>query len=224
LKNVLVGLAVVLVAVGLGDMALAEGTPPVSPKNVAILLFPGVQIIDYAAPYEVFGQAHTHVFTVAEKAGPITTAMGSVVIPAYTLENSPRVDVLVVPGGDAVFVEVENAKLIRWIRSTAANSQFVLSVCSGAFLLAKAGLLDGLEATTFHLAIDALASAAPKTRVVRGQRYVDNGKVITSGGLTAGIDGSLHVVERLFGAAKARAVAKQLEYESTGFEWNPRAE
>jgi putative intracellular protease/amidase len=203
-------------------MALVERSSLAAPpprKNVAMLIFPGVQIVDYAAPFEVFGQAKTNVFTVAEKPDPITTAMGTRIIPRYTFETCPKVDVLVTPGGGgsrpgdgAVGDQMANPVLISWIQKTAASSELVLSVCNGAFLLARAGLLDGLEATTFHGLIEELKLAAPKTRVVRTKRYVDNGKVITSAGLTAGIDASLHVVDRLFGADRARAVALQMEY------------
>jgi len=201
------------------SLAAMNGAPPAPRKNVAMLIFPGVQIVDYAAPFEVFGQARTNVFTVAEKADPITTAMGTRIIPKYTFETCPKVDVLVTPGGGgsrpgdgAVGDQMVNPAVIAWIQKTAASSELVLSVCNGAFLLAKAGLLDGLEATTFHGLIDELKLAAPKARIVRTKRYVDNGKVITSAGLTAGIDASLHVVERLFGADRARSVALQMEY------------
>lgn len=213
-------------------MALIEkgSAPPPAPappaearKNVAVFIFNGVQIVDYAAPYEVFGQARTNVFTVAEKPDAITTAMGTKVIPSYTFADCPHVDVLVTPGGGgshagdgAVGDQMNNPKAIAWIQQKAAESSLVLSVCNGAFLLAKAGLLDGLEATTFYGLIDDLRTAAPKTKIVRNRRFVDNGKIITSAGLTSGIDASLHVVERLFGRDRALSTALHMEYN-----WDP---
>jgi hypothetical protein len=104
----------------------------------------------------------------------------------------------------------------RWVQETSKNAEIVLSVCNGAFFLGRAGLLDGLEATTFAGLIDELQAAAPKARVVRDRRFVDNGKIITSAGLSSGIDGALHVIERLLGKGSAQVAATSLEYD-----WRP---
>lgn len=184
-------------------------------RNAAILIFDGVQIIDYAGPYEVFGQAGFRVFTVAASPEPVTTAMGMKVTPAYTLAEAPQAQVLIIPGG-GVDATVGNAAVISWIRQRAATAQHVLTVCNGAFILARTGLLDRLTATTFYDLIPALKEAAPKTRVVSDQRYVDNGKIITTAGLSSGIDGSLHVIERMLGKARAQQVALNMEYD-----WRP---
>lgn len=187
-------------------------------KSVAILIFDGVQIIDYTGPYEVFGQAGFRVFTVASSAEPVTTNMGMKVTPSYTLAQAPPADVLVIPGG-SVDAMVGNAAVADWIRDragTAGTARHVLTVCNGAFILAQTGLLDGLTATTFYDLIPALREAAPKTRIVSDQRYVDNGKIITTAGLSSGIDGSLHVVERLLGRARAQQAALNMEYD-----WRP---
>ncbi|HEX8185579.1 MAG TPA: DJ-1/PfpI family protein, partial [Blastocatellia bacterium] len=172
--------------------------------NVAILIFKGVQIIDYTGPYEVFGGARFNVYTVAEKAEPITTAMGMTVTPSYSFSDSPKPDVLVLPGGGGfrpgdggVGNQLENPAVIKWIQDNAKEAKFVLTVCNGAFFAAKAGLLDGLEATTFYGMIDALKTFAPKTKVVSDKRYVDNGKIITTAGLSSGIDGSLYLVSKM---------------------------
>ena len=186
-------------------------------KTVAILIFEGVQIIDYTGPYEVFGQAGFDVFTVGEKKDPLTTAMGMSVIPQYTLDNHPKANVLLIPGGN-VPAHLENLAVIGWIQKNAKNAEIVLSVCNGAFFLAKAGLLDGLEATTFASLIPGLQQAAPKTKVVSNKRFVDNGKIITTAGLSSGIDGSLHVIERLAGRGWAQIVATGLEYN-----WDPES-
>jgi transcriptional regulator GlxA family with amidase domain len=191
------------------------------PRNLGIFLFEGVQIIDYAAPWEVFGHASVNgapafdVYTVAQKPGTVTTAMGMSVNPKYTFANAPKIDVLVLPGGN-VEPHMDNPEVKRWVRETAKNAEIVLSVCNGAFYLGRAGLLDGLEATTFAGLIEELQTAAPKARVVRDRRFVDNGKIITSAGLSSGIDGALHVIERLFGKGSAQVAATALEYD-----WRP---
>jgi putative intracellular protease/amidase len=189
------------------------------------LIFNGVQIIDYTGPYEVFGGARFNVYTVAEKAEPITTAMGMTVTPKYSFSDSPKPDVLVLPGGGGylpghggVGDQIENAAVIKWIQDTAKEAKFVLTVCNGAFFAAKAGLLDGLEATTFYGMIDALKTVAPKTKVVSDKRYVDNGKIITTAGLSSGIDGSLYLVSKMFGKGAAQAVALNMEYN-----WDPES-
>ncbi|HXG63926.1 MAG TPA: DJ-1/PfpI family protein [Blastocatellia bacterium] len=197
----------------------ANQPPPPMPqaerKRVAILIFDGVQIIDYAGPYEVFGQAGFNVYTVAEKPDAITTAMGMKVVPRYTFEDFPAPNVLLIPGG-GVDATQNNPRAIKWIQDTAQKADYVLSVCNGAFLLAKAGLLDGLSATTFYGLIGGLKALAPKTKVVSDKRYVDNGKVITTAGLSSGIDGSLHVISKMLGKGRAQMVALNMEYN-----WQP---
>ena len=187
-------------------------------KKVAIFIFDGVQIIDYAAPYEVFGQAGFEVFTVAEKSDAITTAMGMSVNPQYTFANQPQANILMLPGG-GVTRHQENPQVIKWIQDNAKQAEVVLSVCNGAFFLAKAGLLDGLEATTFASLIDGLQAAAPKAKIVANKRFVDNGKIVTSAGLSSGIDGALHVVEKVLGRGWTEVIATNLEYD-----WNPKGE
>ena len=177
-------LAVLLLASALP--ALAFGPKDGAEKNVAVLLFPGVQIIDYTGPWEVLGHARVdghkafRIYSVGETTSPIETAMGMTVIPSFDLARAPRPDVLVIPGGN-VDPQLSHEALIRWIQQTAKGAEVVLSVCNGAFFLAQAGLLDGLEATTFAGMIDDLKTAAPKTKVVRDKRFVDNGKIITVG-------------------------------------------
>ena len=183
--------------------------------SVAILIFDGVQIIDYSGPYEVFGQAGFRVFTVAASAEPITTNMGMKVTPTYTLDNAPEARVLVVPGG-GVDASAKDPRVIAWLRARSEKVENLLTVCNGAFILAETGLLDGLTATTFYDLIPELREVAPKTRIVADQRFVDNGKIITTAGLSSGIDGSLHVIERLRGKGKAQQVALNMEYD-----WRP---
>ena len=196
-------------------MTLVERTEANSkPVTVSILLFDGVEIIDYSGPWEVFGQAGFEVHTVAEKSEAVTTSFGQRVLAEYTFDNSPKTDVLLVPGG-GVGNALNNPRLIKWVQSRAQDAGHVMSVCTGAFILAKAGLLDGLTATTFHTAIERLAEFAPKTKVVYDQRYVDNGKVVTTAGLSSGIDGALYLVSKILGKGEAQQTALGLEYR-----WN----
>ncbi len=182
-------------------------------RTAAILVFDGVQVIDYAAPYEVLGQAGFQVFTVGPTTTPVTAAMGQKLIPSYGFDEAPPAGVVVLPGGE---VNTKDARIVDWVRARSEKADVVLSVCNGAFWLAKAGLLDGLTATTFHSLIAGLQDAAPKCHVVRDRRFVDNGKIVTSAGLTSGMDGALHVVDKLLGREKAREVALNLEYD-----WDP---
>ncbi len=181
--------------------------------KAAILIFDGVQIIDFTGPYEVLGQAGIEAFTVGEKANPIRTTMGMTVTPSYSFENAPPAQLLIVPGGD---VKTENKNIIQWIQQRAKSADYVLSVCNGAFYLAEAGLLDGREATTFYNLIDDLKGTYPKVHVVTDKRYVDNGKIITSAGLSSGIDGTLYLISKIHGKGIAQQVALNMEYN-----WQP---
>jgi putative intracellular protease/amidase len=185
-----------------------------SPSSVAILLFNGVQLIDFAGPWEVFGTAGFLVHTVAEKADPLTAVFGEKIIPDYTFENSPKVDIVLVPGGGVWSEAIDNPKVIQWLQLQASEASHVMSVCTGAFLLEKAGLLVGQTVTTTYGMIEDLIT--PDTKVVYGQRYVDNGKLITTAGLSAGIDGALHLVSKMLGKGAAQSVALSLEYN-----WDP---
>jgi len=191
--------------------------------TVAIVLFDGVQIIDYAGPWEVFGQAGFKVFTVADKTEPLITRFDQKVTPDYSFDNGPNADIILLPGGRGTSKAADNPRAIKWIQDKARNARYIMSVCTGAFLLARTGLLDGLSATTFHSAIPSLEQAAPKTKIVYDQRYVDNGKVITTAGLSSGIDGALHLVERIQGKGQAQYEALVLEYNWEGDETPARA-
>lgn len=199
-----------------GMALVAEGSSAAAPdparKKVAILLFSGVEIVDYTGPYEMFGAAGCDVYTVAASTAPVTTAMGMTVVPKYAFADAPQPDVLVVPGG-SIGSAMNSQPTIDYVKSASAGTQHTLSVCNGAFILAKAGLLDGLTATTTVQNIDRLSEQFPKTHVVSDQRVVDNGKIITAGGLSAGIDGALHVISKLMGEGAAQSVALGEEYD-----------
>jgi putative intracellular protease/amidase len=180
--------------------------------RAAVLIFDGVQVIDFAAPYEVFGQAGYEVFTVAAEERPVLAAMGLRVTPRYALAEAPPAEIVLVPGGDVGAPE-RDPRVLDWLRTRAHGARHVVSVCNGAFILAAAGLLDGLTATTFYDLLEALRTRAPKTTVVSDRRFVDNGKVITTAGLSSGIDGALHVVSRVSGPGRAQLAALNMEYD-----------
>lgn len=197
-------------------------------RTVAILLFNEIEVLDFAGPFEVFGVADRkadprpfRVFTVAEH-GPVYARNGLSINPAYLLNDHPKADLVVVPGGGGIHSdgtpygsrrEMDNPAVLTWLRRTAETAELVLSVCTGSFILGKAGLLDGLAATTHFLAVDGLAQAAPRTELRPGERYVDNGKMITSAGISAGIDMSLYVVQKLLGKAVADETARYMQYD-----------
>jgi putative intracellular protease/amidase len=193
----------------------ADGTELIAKNSrlrVAVLVFDGVQDIDYAGPMEVFGQTGATLFTVGATTDAVHSTYGIKMQPNFDIDHAPAADVLLVPGGN-VGVVMGNPKVLQWLRQRNGDVGTVLSVCTGAFILGQAGLLDGLSATTIAGASHQLAKMFPKANVVTDRRYVDNGRIVTTGGLSAGIDGALHVVERALGRLRAEDVARGLEYE-----------
>jgi len=193
----------------------ADGTELIATNSrlrVAVLVFDGVQDIDYAGPMEVFGQTGADLFTVGATTDAVHSTYGVKMQPDFDIDHAPAADVLLVPGGN-VGVVMGNPKVLEWLRQRNGDVGTVLSVCTGAFILGQAGLLDGLSANTIAGASTQLAKMFPKAKVVTDRRYVDNGRVVTTGGLSAGIDGALHVVERELGRLRAEDVARGLEYD-----------
>ncbi|HEX4953092.1 MAG TPA: DJ-1/PfpI family protein [Thermoanaerobaculia bacterium] len=189
-------------------------------RKVAILVFEGVELLDLAGPGEVFAAAGHgaafEVYTVAATREPVVSQGFLEIKPRFAIADAPPPDLLVVPGGVGVRSLVESPEMMAWIRATAARAEVVLSVCNGAFVLAEAGLLDGLEATTHGSSIEGLRRRASRTRVVEGVRFVDNGRVVTAAGVSAGIDASLHLLARLFGETEAQRTARYLEVLGRG--------
>jgi transcriptional regulator GlxA family with amidase domain len=196
-----------------------------SPIAVAIFVFPEVEVLDFAGPYEVFTTASRvfkmndpsapapfTVFTVAREAGSIRARAGLVIMPDHTFANHPPIDLLIVPGG-VVTAEVKTPAVAEWIKRTAGTAKLTASVCTGAFLLAQAGLLDGKGATTHWSDLNELREMFPSISVVEQTRWVDEGSVVTSAGISAGIDMSLHLVERLAGRELALATARRMEFD-----------
>lgn len=194
-------------------------------RIVLLMLFDDVDTLDFSGPLEVFsitGQRATgpvpfSVTTVAERQlPPVTTRSGLRITPYYTYANAPQADILIVPGGLGARHERHNPVTVSFIRQQARGAELVFSVCTGALLLGAAGLLDGLRATTHHRALDELAETAPACTILRDVRYVDNGQIITSAGITAGIDAALYVVSRMTNQETALETARHLEYR-----WQP---
>lgn len=188
-------------------------------KNVAILIFNDVEVLDFCGPFEVFSvtnEIHAlkpfNVYTVAEEDKPVIARNNLSVNPRYTINNCPKPDILIVPGGQGTRKEMNNPVLVNWVKDSFEQVELLLSVCTGALILAKAGLLDGLTATTHHNALDLLKKTAPKTTIIKDQRFVDNGKIILSAGISAGIDMSFYVVDKLLGKDALVATSKQMEY------------
>lgn len=210
-------LAVLACCFGSGSAAAAEPSAAVNPKDVkvAILMFDGVQIIDFAAPYEVFEQAGFTVYTVSKEGKQVTATQGLKTLVDHSFATAPAANIVVVPGGHIHDAE-KDAATLDWIRKQAGPADHVLSVCTGSFILGSTGLLDGKSATTFHRAFEGMAKQFPKVHIVSDQRWVDSGELVTSAGLASGIDASLHVVAEVRGLKAARSVAMNLEYD-----WKP---
>ena len=189
------------------------------PHTVAILLFEDVELLDFAGPHEVFSVAGRdgtfEVYTVAEQTEPLRTRGGLTVVPDRSLEALGTPDVFVIPGGQGARTAMRSTPVLDAVREASATADVVLSVCTGAFILAAADLLDECRATTHHSVLDDLADLAPNTEVVTNQRFVDNGPIVTAAGISAGIDAALHVVERLEGRSLAETTARHMEYTRT---------
>lgn len=188
-------------------------------KNIAIFIFEDVEVLDFAGPFEVFSVAAEkldppafRVYTVARTADAVRARGGLMVVPHFTLDSMPRPDFLLIPGGRGTRPLVDDAPTIDWIRAQYDSVERLLSVCTGSLLLAKAGLLNGLDSTTHHSALKSLRELAPDTRVRDDLRYVDNGRIVTSAGVSAGIDMALHIVEQELGTEIMQPVMRTMEY------------
>jgi transcriptional regulator GlxA family with amidase domain len=189
-------------------------------RTVVLLLFDDVEVLDFAGPFEVFtavdelrqGTAFA-TCTVAETAGEIRCHNGLRVVPDHDFATCPPTDVLVVPGGFGTRALLQRPTVLDWLRDRASQAEIVMSVCTGALVLARAGLLDGLRVTTHYEALDLLQTLAPRAIIDRGARFHDNGKILAAAGVSAGIDCALHVVTRLLGGETARQTAHYIEYE-----------
>jgi putative intracellular protease/amidase/YHS domain-containing protein len=193
----------------------AQGSIP-----VAFLISEGAQMIDFAGPWEVFqdvmipGRADQpfRLYTVSESTSPIHTSGGMKIVPDYTFENAPAPKVIVIPAQSR-----PSEATLEWIRKSTKTTDVTMSVCTGAFMLARTGLLSGKAATTFHGAFVRFANEFPDIHLKRGARFVEDGNLATAGGLSSGIDLALRVVERYFGREVAQKTAYNMEYQGEGW-------
>ena len=193
-------------------------------KCVGIILFENIEVLDFCGPFEVFSVTRLHeekrreepspfeVLLVAENSAPVTTTGGMKVIPHYTFANCPHLDILVVPGGWGTRRELNNPVMLEWLRARAAEVEALTAVCTGSMLLGFAGLLNGLRATTHWRSLEWMRESFPAVTVEYEQHVVEDGRVLTSAGISAGIDMALKVVARCCGEAVARATARYMEY------------
>ncbi|MCX7920473.1 MAG: DJ-1/PfpI family protein [Clostridia bacterium] len=187
--------------------------------NVGIFLFNNVELLDFAGPYEVFTVTSElndyklfSVFTVSQNGKEIKSVNGLKILPDFSFCNHPNIDILIIPGGAGTKSEMLKEGVLEWIKENHNNSKITMSVCSGARLLGKLGLLDGLECTTHHEVMGHLREIAPKAIIKTDNRFIDNGKLSTSAGISAGIDLSLHITEKLYGVDIANKTRMYMEY------------
>ena len=193
-------------------------------KRVGILVFPQVEVLDFCGPFEVFSVTRLdeerrreepspfEVLLVAEGTGPVVTTGGMKVMPDHTLESCPPLDIVVVPGGWGTRAEMNNPRLLAWIKERAQQVETLTSVCTGSMLLGQAGLLDGRRATTHWRSLQWMRDSFPAVTVEEKLHVVEDGHVLTSAGISAGIDMALRVVARYHGEAVARNTARNMEY------------
>lgn len=188
-------------------------------KNTTILLYKDVEVLDFAGPFEVFNTANSaygeklfNVYTVAEHKDILEARNGLKVLPDYSIAMCPQPDILVIPGGDGRKVQMNNEVILNWLKDNYKKAELILSVCTGAFILGKAGLLDGLSAATHHLSHSEFEKTFPNVNLIKERKYVDNGNIITSGGISAGIDMALYVVGKLAGEDTLNKTAHYMEF------------
>ncbi|GGA76576.1 glutamine amidotransferase [Neiella marina] len=190
--------------------------------KVAIYLYEQAEVMDFAGPFEVFSTASRmlsqlrteqalEVFLVSERVEPIAARNGFLVTPHHDFASAPDIDVLIVPGGVHQY-QMKQQSTLQWIQQVAPNCRIIASVCTGAFLLAAAGLLDKLTVTTHWQDCSDLQQQFPALKVVDGPRWVEQGNIITSAGIAAGIDMSFHLLTRLVNPSLAQVTAKQMDY------------
>ncbi len=204
-----------LLAVGMLAAPLASADPPI--RNIGFLVLPGVYNSELMAPYDVLHHLRFHVkdapevFTVAPRKGAIRTFEGLWIQPAYAFENAPAIDLLVVPSAEHnMDSDLRDVALLEWVKTVGSKARYVMSLCDGAFVLAKAGLLDGLEATTFPGDQDRFGEWFPAVRLRRGPLFVHDGKAITSAGGARSYEPALYLVERLYGVSAAEKIGRGL--------------
>jgi transcriptional regulator GlxA family with amidase domain len=212
------------VRTSVGARSVRKMSPDTTPRNLAIVVHDDVEVLDFCGPFEAFGvtgddgSAHFNVFTVATEARTVRANTGMLIQPNHTIDDCPPLSMLLIPGGSTQVI-LDDPRLMAWIEEQEPKVEHLVSVCTGAYVLAELGLLDGLEATTHFSGYDRLQAAAPTAVVRRDVRVCDNGHIVTGAGVSAGIDLALHMIGRMFGMDEARAVAHYMMYR-----WAPEDE
>jgi putative intracellular protease/amidase/YHS domain-containing protein len=193
--------------------------PAKGPIPVAFLISDGAVVIDFAGPWEVFQDVHDaqgrgffNLYTVAETTKPVTASAGLKIVPDYTFQTAPSPKVIVIPAQNG-----DSPEMREWIRKSSKTADVTMSVCTGAYVLAKTGLLSGKAATTHHSAYSEFAMKFPDIQLKRGARFVEDGNLASSGGLSSGIDLAVRVVERYYGRERAEQTADMMEYQGRGW-------
>ena len=193
-------------------------------KRIGIVIFEDIEVLDFCGPFEVFSVTRLdeerrreepspfELLLISQFNQPVTTTGGMKVLPHFTFDDCPALDILVVPGGWGARTEMHNEAMLSFVRSRAPHAETLASVCTGALILGNGGLLDGLSATTHWRYLQMMQELFPKVTVDSKSHVVKAGKVITSAGISAGIDMALHVVTDYFGEGIARATARHMEY------------
>jgi len=188
--------------------------------KVGIFVFNEVEVLDFAGPFEVFSLTKDgddklfEVIIIGETYEPISARNGLKILPSAIFKENLNLDILIIPGGyGAEKIEIKNKTTIDWITGQHKRVKILASVCTGAFLLAECGILDNKKATTHWKDLDRFEHDFPKIEVIRNIKFVDEGEILTSGGISAGINMSFHIVSRLFGTEIAKKTAKRMEYD-----------
>ena len=187
--------------------------------NIGIYIYDEAEVLDFSGPFEVFSTASRisgqsdlfTVFLIGETGHTVNARGGYLVNPTYSINDHPQIDTLVMVGG-VYENEISKEHVLRWIKEQSEDARYVASVCTGVFLLAESGVISGQKVTTHWEDIPRLREEHPNLEVVEGQRWTDDGKIITSGGISAGIDMSLHLVSKFSHMALAERTAKQMEF------------
>lgn len=184
-------------------------------RTLGIVLFKNFELLDVCGPAEMFGNLgkRLRIVMVADKAGPVTSKQGPKLIADYSFSDCPPLDLIMMPGGVGTLSQLTNSTLLDWLKDRAPKAEIVTSVCSGASVLAKAGLLDGRPATTNKQYYRVCTAPGPNVKWQKEARWVDDGNIVTSSGVSAGMDMALHVIARLYGTETANKIADGTEYQ-----------
>ncbi|MSR13306.1 MAG: DJ-1/PfpI family protein [Gammaproteobacteria bacterium] len=185
------------------------------PRTLGAILYPDFELLDYYGPLEMFGSTGNglKIVTIAQKAGPVPSVQGPCTVAEFDFAHAPALDMILLPGGIGTMEQLGNTAMLEFLQAQAARTEIVMSVCSGSAILAKAGLLDGRRATSNKLFFNLATAQSSKVQWVEQARWVEDGKFVTSSGVSAGTDMALGVIAKLYGRAHAEKVAVMTEYE-----------